>query len=195
MHRARLLILLLAGLLAACTMRSAIQTMTSEEDRAFAQEMVDRLRTADADWLQGQFDTSLWEQSAKQVGQAPDLYPEVPGETDIISFSVSSGTTNGSFERRKEFTLVTHGGGRWTVTHFRTLSTGGPDRVVEWRVTPHSAPPPELTMIETWDRMVPFVWAGVLIVLIGVGALIFWLVRRSRRRKRDPLMGGTGGAT
>jgi hypothetical protein len=60
--------------------------------------------------------------------------------------------------------------------------------VVEWRVTPHSSPPTELTMIQTWDRMVPWIWAGVLIVLTGVVALIVWLVRRSRRR-HDPLAG------
>ena len=192
MPLARAAALAFLALLAACTMRSAIDSFTSEEDRAFAQAMVDHLRAGDADWLQGRFEPSLWEQSAKRIGEASQLYPDVPGETRIVSFSVSSGTTNGSFERRKEFTLVTEGAGRWTVTHFRTHSTGGPDQVVEWRVTPHSSAPPELTIIEAWDRMVPFVWAGMLIVLVGVGALIFWLVRRSRR-KHDPLMGQGGG--
>ena len=62
--------------------------------------------------------------------------------------------------------------------------------VVQGRVTPHDQPPPELTMMETWDSMVPWIWAGTLIALGALVALIVWLVRRSRRR--DPLMGQTG---
>ena len=121
----------------------------------------------------------------------PGLYPSGEAETKLVGFNISSSMTNDRTERNKEFTLVTHGGGRWTTTNFRTYSTGGPDLVVQWSVTPHSSPPPELTMIETWDAMVPWIWAGLLIALIAIVTLIVWLVRRSRRR-RDPLSGQTG---
>ena len=188
MQPVRTLMLAFLFLLGACTMESAIQSLTSEEDRAFAHGMVDNLRSGNSAWLESRFEPSLWAQSAKQVAGAPDLYPDGEAETRIVSFNVSSSMTNGRTERNKEFTMVTHGGGRWTVTFFRTYSSGGQDRVVEWRVTPHSSAPPELAMIETWDRMVPWIWAGVLIVLTGVVALVVWLVRRSRRR-HDPLMG------
>lgn len=188
MPRGRALVLILVALLAACSMRSALNALTSEEDRAFAHQMVERLRAGDSTWLEQRFDPELWAQSGKQIGGVPELYPTVPGTTEIVGFNVSTSTTNGRSERIREFTLVTHGGGRWTTTFFRTESSGGPDRVMAWRVTPSSAPPPELTMIESWDRVVPWVWAGVAIVLIGFTALIVWLVRRSRR-KHDPLMG------
>lgn len=191
MHRGRALVLILCALLAACTMRSAVNALTSEEDRAFAQEMVERLRAGDSAWLERQFHPDLWAQSGKQIGQARELYPNEPGTTEIVGFNVSSTTINGRTERSREFTLVSHGGGRWTTTWFRTHAGGGADQVVEWRVTPSSAPPPELTMIETWDSMVPWIWAGVLIVLVGVAALVIWLVRRSRRQS-DPLMGQRG---
>ncbi|MDQ4087348.1 MAG: hypothetical protein M3177_04965 [Pseudomonadota bacterium] len=192
MQPVRHLILVMLALLGACTMRSAINTMTSEQDRAFAQEMVSRLRSADAAWLEQHFDPRLWEQSGKQVAGAPDLFPREPGTTELIGFHVSTNMAAGRTERTKEFSLVTHGGGRWTVTHFRTYSTGGPDKVVQWSVTPHDAPPPELTMIETWDAAVPWIWAALVTVLAGVVALIVWLVRRSRRN-REALMGGAPG--
>lgn len=191
MRPVRQLLLLVLLVASACSMRSAIDALTSPEDRAFAQEMVTRLRSGDQAWLEAHFDPQLWSQSAKQFGEVPSLYPAGEAETELIGFNINTNMSGGRTVRNREFTLVTHGGGRWTVTNFRTHSEGGPDRVVEWRVTPHEQPPPELTMIETWDAMVPWVWAGIVLVLAGVGALVFWLVRRSRRR-HDPLTGQSG---
>lgn len=192
MRPVRQLMLIFLMLLGACSMRSAIESLTSPEDRAFAQEMVNRLRSGDQAWLQQHFRADLWEQSGKQLGEVPSLYPTGEAETELIGFNISTNMTGGQTVRNREFTLVTHGGGRWTVTTFRTYSEGGPDQVVQWRVTPHTSPPPELTMIQTWDAMVPWIWAGTIIVLGAVALLIFWLVRRSRRR-HDPLMGQGSG--
>lgn len=186
MRALSLVLIVLAG---ACSLRSAMQAMTSPEDRAFAQAMVDHLRRADSAWLEQQFDPQLWAQSGKQLGEVPAMYPNVPGTTEIVSFSTSTNMTNGRTERDKAFTLVTHGGGRWTVTQFRLHSTGGPERVVQWSVVPHSTAPPELTMMEAWDRALPWFWGGLLFVLALVVGLIVWLVRRSRRRRSDPLEG------
>lgn len=165
-------------------MRSALNALTSPEDRAFAMDMVDHLRRGDEAWLRQRFRPDLWEQSAKQIGQAAGLYPTVPGTTEIIGFNVSTRTANGRTERDRQFTLVTQGGGRWTVTSFRTYSSnGGPDQVVEWNVTPHTTEPTELTMMNAWDRLLPWFWAGAILILAGIGALIYWLVRRSRRKQ------------
>lgn len=188
MHLGRVFILLAALLLGACSMRSAINSLTSPGDRAFAEEMVAHLRSGDQDWLQQRFDPQLWEESGKQLGSAPDLYPRVPGTTEIVGFNVSTNISGGRTERNKEFTLVTHGGGRWTVTSFRTHSSGGPDRVVQWSVVPHNSEPPELAMLNGIDAALPWIWATLAIVLLAAVALIVWLVRRSRRR-RDPLQG------
>lgn len=192
MRPVRQLVLVFLALLSACSMRSAIETLTSPEDRAFAQEMANRLRSGDEDWLRQHFDPQLWSQSGKQLAGVPALYPAGEAETELIGFNINTNASGGRTVRNREFTLVTHGGGRWTVTSFRTYSEGGPDRVVEWRVIPHEQPPPELTMIQTWDAMVPWIWAAVAVVVAAIAALIFWLVRRSRRRRRDPLMGQSG---
>ena len=188
MRVGRSFLLILSILLAACTMRSAINTMTSEQDRAFAQAMVDNLRRGNTDWLQQHFRPDLWQQSAKQMAGVPAMFPAETGTTEIVNFSTSTNMTNGRTERNREFTLVTHGGGRWTVTRFRIYSDGGRDQVVAWSVVPHSTAPEELTVIQAWDSIVPWIWAGLVILVAAVGGLIFWLVRRSRRR-RDPLQG------
>lgn len=183
----RYIILLAALLLGACSMRSAVETFSSEQDRAFAVQMVDHLRKGDRDWLERHFVPELWAQSGGQLGSVPAMFPRETGTTEIIGFNISTNMTGGRTERSKEFSLVTHGGGRWTVTHFRTYSTGGPDRVVEWRVTPHNAVPAELAILQAWDRMLPWVWAGMAAAVLGFAALVVWLVRRSRRRGPEPI--------
>ena len=183
MRWSRSLCLFLIVLAGACSLRSAINTMTSPEDRAFAQAMVDNLRAGNAAWLEQHFAPELWQRSAKEMSEVPGRFPAERGTTEIVNFSVSTSITNGRSERNKEFTLVTHGGGRWTVTAFRTYATGGPDRVVEWSVVPHNTAPPELAMMEAWDAALPWFWGGLLLGLAGIGWLIFWLVRRSRRKR------------
>ena len=193
MPAVRHLVLLFLFLLGACSMRSAIDALTSPEDRAFAREMVAHLRSGDEAWLQQRFHPDLWAESGKRLAGVPQLYPGVPGTTEIVGFNVSTNISGGRTERNKEFTLVTHGGGRWTVTGFRTFSAGGPDQVVQWSVVPHSSPPPELAVIEGWDSALPWVWGGLAVALLAASALIVWLVRRSRR-KRDSPMGQAPGS-
>jgi hypothetical protein len=185
----RILVLLLCLLAGACSLRGAIDAMTSPEDRAFAQEMVTRLRSGDEAWLQQRFQPELWERSAKQIGGVPALFPRETGTTELIGYSFSTRSEGGPTVRTKEFTLVTEGGGRWIVTTFRTHSAGGPDLVVQWSVVPHSAPPAELTMLEGVDRALPWIWGTLIAGVLAVAALIIWLVRRSRRRRAAQITG------
>jgi hypothetical protein len=181
----RLFLLLLVGLVAACSLRSAMNAMTSPEDRAFAQAMVDNLKSGNQAWLERHFDPQLWQESSKQLVDVPALYPTVPGPTELVSYNFQTRNMGAAAERRQEFTLVTAGGGRWAVTSFRTLAMGGDaPRVVQWRVVPHTTEPQELAMLRSMDRAVPWMWAGagaVILFLVG----IVWLIVRSNRRKRD----------
>ena len=174
------LLVLLAG---ACSMRGAIDAMTSPEDRAFAESVVEHFRRGDAAWLRRHFHPDLWTQSQGQLAQVPAFYPHSGGETEIVSFHTSTVVADGRRERQRRFTLVTHGDGRWTVTSFETYSDGGPERIVRWHVAPHAQEPPELAMINAVERALPWIWGGLLVLLAAVGGLIFWLVRRGRRRR------------
>lgn len=186
----RVAILLLVVLAGACSLRGAMNAMTSPEDRAFAQAMVDNLRSGNETWLQQHFHADLWTESGKQLAGVPALYPDVPGTTELVAYSVnSSNIGSAASERTQEFTLVTEGGGRWAVTKFSTLATGGgPPRVMQWSVVPHTTSPPELTMLKAMDRAVPWIWGGALFVIVLVAGIVVLIVR-SNRRKRDPLAG------
>lgn len=131
-------------------------------------------------------------ESRGELESVPALFPKERGTTEITRYEMSAEIANGRTERRKDFTLVTHGGGRWAVIDFSTHSTGGPDRIVQWSVAPSDTVPPELAMLDSVDRALPRVWAALAILVVGVGALIFRLVRRSRR-VHDPWAGRNAG--
>jgi hypothetical protein len=177
-------------LLGACSLRGAMNAMTSPEDRAFAQAMVANLRSDNEAWLERHFDPDLWAESGKRLSEVPALYPSAPGPTELVSYSFnSSNIGSASAERTQEFTLVTEGGGRWAVTRFRTEATGGrPARVVQWSVVPHATEPPELAILKTMDKAVPWIWGGVIVMLLLVAGIVVLIVRHNRRR-RDPPIG------
>ena len=183
-------LLLTLLLLGACSFRDAIDAATPEADRAFGQEMVARMRSGDRAWIGKQFTPELWAESGEKLEAVPAMFPKETGKTEMLGFQISTNMTNGRTERSKDFTLVTEGGGRWTVTDFSTYSTGGPDRVVQWSVTPYDKAPPELAMIDAMDKALPWAAAMFALLVVGGGVLIFWLVRRSQR-KHDPWAGGT----
>lgn len=169
-------------LAAGCTVQGAIERLSSPEDRAFAQRFVENVRSDNEEALKPQFESGLWGESRAQLPTARALFPSGKGETKLIGFNISTNVTNGASSTRKEFTLVTTDRKRWTVTQLVTLAEGGPARVIGWNVNGFTEPPPELKMYEQMERLAPWFQAGALILLVGAGLLVWWLVRRSRRR-------------
>ncbi|HEX8622983.1 MAG TPA: hypothetical protein VF718_13535 [Allosphingosinicella sp.] len=177
-----LVLLALLTFAAACSMEAAIEKLSSPEDRAFAMRFVEEVRGGDEAALKPQFDPGLWAKSRDQLALARPLFPRGEGRTRLIGYRVATDVTNGESSTTKEFTLVTTDQARWTRTRMVTLARGGPARVVEWNVDGFDEPPPELEMYESMERLAPWLQAGALIGLIGGIALVWWLVRRSRRR-------------
>jgi len=178
-------LIILVLILGACSMRGAMNAMTSAEDRALAQAMVENLRTNNQPWLQQHFSAELWAESAKTVGQAPAFYPSPVESTELVAYSVnSSNVGSANSNRSQEFTLVTSGGGRWAVTRFKTESRGGAAaQVVQWQVTPRDVEPAELAILRTMDRAVPWIWGGLLAFLALVVGIVVLIVRSNRRRR------------
>jgi hypothetical protein len=167
---------------AACSMEAAINKLSSAEDRAFAQRFVADVRRGDAEALAPQFDPELWVKSRDQLPMARALFPAGEGTTRLIGFHVSANLTNGQSTTSKQYVLVTTDGSHWTRTIVATLARDGPARVVEWNVNGFKAPPPELEMYESMERAAPWVQAGAVLFLLALVGLVWWLVRRSRKR-------------
>lgn len=177
-----LVLLLLLILAAACSMQAAIEKLSSPEDRAFAMRFVDNVRSDNEEALKPQFDPELWAKSREQLPLARPLFPPGRGSTKLIGYHIAAKFMNGTSSTTKEYILVTTDQTHWTRTRIVTLAEGGPARVVEWNVNGFKEPPPELQMYESMERLAPWLQAGALIFLVGGIGLIWWLVRRSRRR-------------
>jgi len=170
-------------LAAACSMEAAINTFSSPEDRAFAQRFVEDVRTGNEAALKPEFDPSIWEKSRPQLANARPLFPPGKGSTRLVGFHVATNTINGDSSTRKEFVLVTTDQTHWTRTEIVTFARNGPPRVVGWNVDGFKEPPPDLKMYETMERIAPWLQAAGVIIFISIAAFIWWLVRRSRRRR------------
>ncbi len=196
MSRVHALFLVLLAFLGACSMRSAIDAFSSPEDRAFAQNFIDRLRSGDTKSLEVSFEPQVWRESASQLGQARRLFPSGRGTTELIGFQFSTNMTNGATRRTKDYTLVTHDDAHWTTTVLRTQSEGnGPQRIIGWNVNGGSEMPAAYRQFQTMDNMARGFWIGGLVVIVFIVGLVIFLIRRSRRRRRDPLMGQGGGTS
>lgn len=181
-----LILRVLAGamllLTAACSMEGTINRLTTAEDRAFAQTIVEDIRSGDAPRLRAQFDRELWAKSAEQLLTARTLFPAGAGETKLIGYEVSSVVDPSGSRTTKDFTLVTTDGSHWTQTEIKTLADGGTARVVAWNVEGFDRPPPELETYEAMSSVLPWLQALGLVFVLAVVGLIIWLIRRSRRR-------------
>ena len=177
----RIIMLSALALTAACSMEGAINRMTSAEDRAFAVGFVDNVRRGDAERLKPRFDPELWAKSKDQLAQARTLFPPGEGETKLVSYHFETNLTNGTSKSRKEYILVTNDRTHWTRTRLITFARNGPARIVEWNVEGFDEPPPELKLYETMEQAAPWIQGVALLLLLGAVALVWWLVRRSRR--------------
>jgi hypothetical protein len=169
--------------LGACSMKTAIDRMSSADDRAFAQRFVDAMRTGTIATLRPNFDESLWADSVAQFPQARSFYPVAKGETQLVGYNVFTNIGNGVTETSKQYTMVTNGQGHWTRTVLVTRALGDREKIVGWNVEGFSEPPPELKIYESMEAAIPWLRAGAVMALLLVTALVAWLVHRSRRRR------------
>jgi hypothetical protein len=180
----RAILLLLALLLGACSMRSAIDALSSPEDRAFAQDFVAKMRRGDVKSLEPVFDPGVWRESEPQFAGAPRLYPPTEGTTELIGYQFNTSSTNGVTTRVKNYTLVTHDASHWTTTVIQTRSDrNGPDRIVGWNVNGGPEMPPLYRQYQSVEAAIPWIRGGAIVALLAAIGLIVWLVRRSRRKR------------
>jgi hypothetical protein len=184
MSQVRSLFLALLLLLGACSMRSAIDALSSPEDRAFAQDFVAKMRSGDFDSLQPKFEPRVWEESQPHLARVPSFYPATPGDTELIGYHVQTNTANGVTSGVKDYTLVTHDGSHWTTTVIRTQSNeNGPHLVVGWNVSGSPEMPPAYRQFQSTEAAIPWIQGGAIFgLLLGVGVAV-WLVRRGRRKR------------
>lgn len=168
------------GAFASCS----IDGMVSDEDREMVEAFIADIEDGNLDDLRDELDDDIWEQSEPQLEAARELFPEGDHETRFIAYSINSNLDDGDRRTEKDFRLVTTDEDVWTITRIETLAVNGRQRIVAWNVEAYDEQPEEVAMAASVGKWLTWVAVGGLIVLIGVIALIVWLVRRSRRSAR-----------
>jgi hypothetical protein len=118
---------------------------------------------------------------------APALPRECPdGKAgwQIANYSWKTNVTPGLKERQEEVVMVGTGESKWTTVSLRFYAKNeAPLQITEWNVVGSSVRPEALELIDQYEAGAKTMRIAGPIVLLAIGALVFWLIRR-RRAKR-----------
>ncbi|HEY0598361.1 hypothetical protein [Sphingopyxis sp.] len=125
------------------------------------------------------------------ASSATDAAPMLPRECpvgkatwQIANYSWKTNVTPGLKERQEEVVMVGTGQGKWTTVSLRFYAQNdAPLQITEWNVVGSATRPDALLFIDQYEAGVKALRIIVPIVLLAIGGLIYWLIRR-RRAKR-----------
>ena len=187
----RLLPVLLALGLAACSQRAMIDAISTPEERAFAFGVVEKMRAGDLSGLEPLFDRAAWQGSRPLLPRAPAEYPRAAGSTDLVGYHFNRNVAlggGGSARDATMFVLMTTDGARWTRTTIQTVATnGGSPLIVAWNVHGTDQVPDDYRQYLATERMIPWFRAVAVGLVVAIAAAGFWFVRRRRMRKSEGL--------
>lgn len=125
------------------------------------------------------------------ASSATDAAPMLPRECptgkaswQIASYNWKTNVTPGLKERQEEVVVVGISQGKWTTVSLRFYAQNeAPLQITEWNVVGSATRPPALEFIDQYEAGVKAIRIAVPILLLAVGGLIYWLIRRRRARR------------
>ena len=137
----RLLLILAALLLGACSQQDFLNRITTPEDRANAVAFVEALRAGDEARLEAQMAPQAWQNSKTTLPLARGVFPPGTLRWELTGANVNTTVTGSQSSTVKHLMLQSGAGGRWVVAEVVTLETNGRPLVIQWRVTPVAGDP------------------------------------------------------
>lgn len=169
--------------LSGCSFQSALDKMVEPERQEELLAIGERFCTRPASV------TSLLhpEIASTVTDAAPVLPRECPdgkATWQIANYSWKINVTPGLKERQEEVVVVGTGQGKWTTVSLRFYARNeAPLQITEWNVVGSATRPDALLFVDQYESSVNTLRIVVPIVLLAIGGLVFWLIRR-RRAKR-----------
>lgn len=118
------------------------------------------------------------------AGLLPRECPDGKASWQIANYSWKTNVTPGLKERQEEVVVVGTGQGKWTTVSLRFYAQNdAPLQIAEWNVVGSATRPDALTFIDEYDAAARTMRIVGPVMLLAVGGLIIWLIRR-RRAKR-----------
>ncbi|UNU43272.1 hypothetical protein EAO27_11535 [Sphingopyxis sp. YF1] len=125
------------------------------------------------------------------AGTAAEAAPLLPRECpagratwQLASYQWKTNVEPGLKQQQEEAVVIGTGKGKWTTVSLRFFAeNGGPTQITSWNVLGSATKPDALRFAEQYETGVKVIAAVGAAVLLAIGGLVFWLVRRSRARK------------
>ena len=175
-----------AALLAAlggCSFQTALDKMVSPERQKELVAIGERFCT-DPVSMKSQLHPEIASSVEAAVPALPRECPEGKATWQLASYNWKTNVTPGLKEQQEEAVIVATGKGKWTTVSLRFYAQNdAPMQITEWNVLGSATKPAALQFIEQYEAGVRALRIGGPIVLLAIGGLVFWLVRR-RRAKR-----------
>jgi len=173
----------LVAALGGCSFQAALDKMVSPERQKELVAIGERFCTDPAS-MTSQLHPEIASSAADAVPMLPRECPEGKATWQLASYNWKTNVTPGLKERQEEVVVVGTGKGKWTTVSLRFYAQNdAPMQITEWNVLGSATKPPALEFIEQYETGAKALRIGGPIVLLAIGGLIFWLVRR-RRAKR-----------
>lgn len=177
---------LLALMLAGCSFQSALDKLVSPERQKEIIAIAERF-CADPASTVSLLHPEIANSAVAAASQLPRECPEGPATWQLASYEWKTNATPGLKQRQEEVVVVGQSGAKWTTVSLRFYAENdAPLQITEWNVVASQTKPEALTFIESYEAGAKTARIAVPLVLLAVGGLIFWLIRRRRANRGTP---------
>lgn len=174
------LVILLAG----CSFQATLDKLVSSERQKEIIAIAQRFCSDPASTL-----SLLHPEIANSAVEAAPLLPrecpEGPATWQLASYNWKANATNGLSQRQEEVVVVGETKGKWTTVSLRFYAENdAPMQIAEWNVLGSKTRPEALVFIDQYEAGAKTMRIVLPLLLLAIGGLVFWLVRRHRAKTR-----------
>ncbi|RYD44180.1 MAG: hypothetical protein EOP63_06725 [Sphingomonadales bacterium] len=173
----------LVAALGACSFQTALDKMVSPERQKELIAIGERFCTDPAS-MTSQLHPEIATSAEAAAPKLPRECPDGKAAWQLASYNWKTNVTSGLKERQEEVVVVGTGTGKWTTVSLRFYAQNdAPLQITEWNVLGSTTKPPALHFIEQYEAGAKALRIGGPIILLAIGGLVFWLVRRQRAKR------------
>lgn len=179
-----ILMFIASCLLAGCSVSKAVEKMTTPEDRALVIAVAGAACDGTLSKYQKQMSPEIWAEVQKNPNAVRSHCPEGAGTSKVMGYNFNSNITNGKKSGTDQFVVITEGKNRWTrAVITRVAKDGGPMMITGIAMSSTAEKPADVAQMESLEKTLPYIWGGAAFVLLGLIAVVIWLIRRESRKK------------
>ena len=175
---------LLIALLAGCSFQATLDKMVSPERQKEIIGIAERFCTDPAGTV-SLLHPEIANTAVEAAPMLPRECPEGPATWQLASYNWKTSATNGLSQRQEEVVVVGEAKGKWSTVSLRFYAENdAPMRIVEWNILGSNERPEALVFIDQYEQGAKVMRIALPLLLLAIGGLVFWLVRRHRAKKR-----------